>query len=193
MCHEKPEPTLTAAEQLFFDPMPGMLPVYRTLRAKLFAAHPDMTVRTAKTQISFYNRRLFACVSLPRKKLLGTLDAALLSPSVSGPEGRRRASSARWSHIRAGGRTTFSWRTPTIWTTNCFAGSTRRTLSPWQNRTALCRGSKTAAEPREKRRIVCGARSVPLFSCAVRQRQRSVIGASHAAATRYPASRSAAR
>ncbi len=105
MCHEKPEPTLTAAEQLFFDPMPGMLPVYRTLRAKLFAAHPDMTVRTAKTQISFYNRRLFACVSLPRKKLLGTLDAALL---VTIGLGARRASPrvvcavepypGRWTH-----------------------------------------------------------------------------------------------
>lgn len=58
-------------ELLFFDPMPQLLPLYQALREHLTAAYPDMRIKVSKTQISFYNRRLFAMVSLPLHRRKG--------------------------------------------------------------------------------------------------------------------------
>ena len=55
-------------ELLFFDPMPQALPLYQALREHVAAACPDLRVKVSKTQISFYHRRLFAMVSLPKRK-----------------------------------------------------------------------------------------------------------------------------
>lgn len=57
-----------ADELAFFEKMPQMLPVYEKLEACLFERYPQMRIQVQKTQISFYNKHLFACVSLPRKK-----------------------------------------------------------------------------------------------------------------------------
>ncbi len=57
---------LTADELLFFDPMPGMLPVYQVLRRRLLDAHPEVGIRVTKTQISFRSRYIFAMVSFLR-------------------------------------------------------------------------------------------------------------------------------
>ena len=53
---------------LFFDGRPDKLALYEALTDKLKKAVPEFTVRAQKSQISFYNRRLFAMVSLPRRK-----------------------------------------------------------------------------------------------------------------------------
>ena len=61
---------MTTDELLFFDRLPRFLPVYEALKETLSARYPEMTVKTAKTQISFRSRYVFAMVSLPcrRKK-----------------------------------------------------------------------------------------------------------------------------
>lgn len=56
---------MTQDELLFFDPMPGALPLYDALRAHL-AALPGVSVKVAKTQITFQARFGFAFVSLRR-------------------------------------------------------------------------------------------------------------------------------
>ncbi len=58
---------MTSDELLFFDPMPGALPLYAVLREHLTAL-PGVEVRTAKTQITFKARYGFAFVSLRRMK-----------------------------------------------------------------------------------------------------------------------------
>ena len=57
-------------EALFFQDWPQLFGLYMALREKLAARYPDMAVRVSKTQISFYNRHMFAMASLPvrRKK-----------------------------------------------------------------------------------------------------------------------------
>ena len=53
-------------ELLFFDPMPGVLPLYRALRQKLLDQCPDTAVTVQKTQITFKARYGYAFVSLRR-------------------------------------------------------------------------------------------------------------------------------
>jgi len=54
-------------ELMFFEPMPGALPLYLALSEKLLAL-PGVTVKVAKTQITFKARYGFAFVSLRRIK-----------------------------------------------------------------------------------------------------------------------------
>lgn len=53
---------------MFFSGHEGALPLYTAFEKKLLSAFPDCTLRVFKTQISFYNRHLFACVSFARVK-----------------------------------------------------------------------------------------------------------------------------
>ncbi len=55
---------------LFFDGHADLFPLYEALEAQLLAQYPQLNIRVQKTQISFYNRHLFACVSFlrPRKR-----------------------------------------------------------------------------------------------------------------------------
>jgi len=59
---------MTGDELLFFDPMPGALPIYDALRAYLTGTWPQVAVKVAKTQITFRDRYGFAFVSLRRMK-----------------------------------------------------------------------------------------------------------------------------
>lgn len=52
----------------FFDGRPDALALYQTLAQRLDAAFPQASAKVQKTQISFYGPRLFAMVSLPRRK-----------------------------------------------------------------------------------------------------------------------------
>ncbi len=55
-------------ELLFLGSQPGMIPVYEALAGKLFAHYPDTRIKVSRSQISFYNRHLYACVSFARVK-----------------------------------------------------------------------------------------------------------------------------
>ncbi len=59
---------MTADELLFFNAMPGALPLYDALSGGIRAAFPDVAVQVAKTQITFRERYGFAFVSLRRMK-----------------------------------------------------------------------------------------------------------------------------
>ena len=59
----------SSAELLFFDGRPAMLPLDERLKAAVFDACPDVTMKFSKTQLSFRNRCIFAMVSLPRRRL----------------------------------------------------------------------------------------------------------------------------
>lgn len=52
----------------FFDGHHAVLPLYRALEAWLYAAFPVVNKRVQKTQITFTNRHVFACVSFARVK-----------------------------------------------------------------------------------------------------------------------------
>jgi hypothetical protein len=54
---------------LFFEGHQAALPLYKTLVQKLKKRVPDAEIRVQKTQISFYRKHLFGCVSfLPVRK-----------------------------------------------------------------------------------------------------------------------------
>lgn len=55
-------------ELLFFDGHSGALPLYDAFAETLFTRFPDTSVRVQKTQITFSNRHVYACVSFARVK-----------------------------------------------------------------------------------------------------------------------------
>ena len=50
----------------FFDKHPEALPLYETFEGKVKAIVSDVRIKVQKTQISFYNKHMFACVSFAR-------------------------------------------------------------------------------------------------------------------------------
>ena len=53
---------------LFFDGHQSALPLYQAFESILYASFPNVNKRVQKTQITFYNRHVFACVSFARVK-----------------------------------------------------------------------------------------------------------------------------
>ena len=53
---------------LFFDQHPESYPLYEAFYEKLMSRFPEAKAKVQKSQISFYNRHLFACVSFLRVK-----------------------------------------------------------------------------------------------------------------------------
>ncbi len=53
---------------LFFDGHHNALPLYQAFESILYASFPNVNKRVQKTQITFYNRHVFACVSFARVK-----------------------------------------------------------------------------------------------------------------------------
>lgn len=51
---------------LFFAKHEGSLPIYEAFEARVLAEIPDVRIKVQKTQISFYNKHQFACVSFLR-------------------------------------------------------------------------------------------------------------------------------
>ncbi len=51
---------------LFFEGHETALPIYDRLEEVIFTSWPDTVRKVQKTQIGFYNRHFFACVSLAR-------------------------------------------------------------------------------------------------------------------------------
>ena len=50
----------------FFDKQPEALPLYEKFEKRVEELVPDVEIKVQKTQISFYNRHLFSCVSFAR-------------------------------------------------------------------------------------------------------------------------------
>ena len=50
----------------FFEKDPAVLPIYEAFEARTLAEVENVSIRVQKTQITFSNRHVFACVSLAR-------------------------------------------------------------------------------------------------------------------------------
>ena len=59
---------LDAAALMFFDQHMDILPLYQAFEELLFDSFPVVNKRVQKTQITFSNRHVFACVSFARVK-----------------------------------------------------------------------------------------------------------------------------
>jgi len=51
---------------MFFDRQPAAFPIYEAFVMKLLERFPNTTTRVQKTQITFSNRHVYACVSFQR-------------------------------------------------------------------------------------------------------------------------------
>lgn len=94
---------MTTDELLFFDPMPGALPLYQRISEQLLSAFPDTTVKVQKTQITFKAKYGFAFVSLRRMKGCPKM-FLILSFGLGSPLASPRIAAAtepypgRWTH-----------------------------------------------------------------------------------------------
>ena len=52
----------------FFDRHQAVYPLYECFQEKLLARFPESQIRVQKSQISYYNRHLYACVSILKVK-----------------------------------------------------------------------------------------------------------------------------
>ena len=89
----------------FFEGHPAELALYEALFARMEERFPDARVKVQKSQISFYNRHLFAAASLPLRRKRGWPEKCLLVTFGLGHrlESPRIAAAAepypnRWTH-----------------------------------------------------------------------------------------------
>ena len=73
----------------FFEQQPEALPLYEAFAGAVMDQYPDTRIKVQKSQISFSNRYLFACVSFARVKKKKELpDPYLVIISPGGREDR---------------------------------------------------------------------------------------------------------
>ena len=72
-------------EALFFDTVPGAYAIYHAFKDAVLKAYPDAKLRVQKTQITFYNPRVFACASLLRAKRKAELPNPWLTVTLGLP------------------------------------------------------------------------------------------------------------
>lgn len=67
---------------LFFERHQAVYPLYECFWKKLLSRFPDSRIKVQKSQISFYNRHLYACVSFLKAKKKAELpdDYFVLTP-----------------------------------------------------------------------------------------------------------------
>ena len=68
-----------------FNAQPGALPLLSALEDAIFTRFPETKRRVGKTQISYYHRFVFACVSLARVKRKAELPRTWLTLSLGLP------------------------------------------------------------------------------------------------------------
>lgn len=66
----------------FFDAHRDALPLYETLESRLLDEIEDVRIKVQKTQISFYNRHMFACVSFAKVRKKKDLPSPYLVVTV---------------------------------------------------------------------------------------------------------------
>ena len=71
--------------RMFFDPHPAALPLYEAFAGELAERFPDTRMRVQKTQITFSNRRVYACVSFLRVKRKSELPASWFTLTLGLP------------------------------------------------------------------------------------------------------------
>ena len=71
----------------FFDRHQAVYPLYACFQEKLLARFPESRIKVQKSQISYYNRHLYACVSFVKVKKKAELpeDYFVLTLGLSAP------------------------------------------------------------------------------------------------------------
>ena len=71
----------------FFDRHQAAYPIYECFQQKLLARFPESRIKVQKSQISYYNRHLYACVSFLKVKKKAELpeDCFVLTLGLSAP------------------------------------------------------------------------------------------------------------
>ena len=70
---------------LFFNAQPDALPLFLALEEKLFARFPEARKRVQKTQITYYHKHVFACVSFARVRRKAELPRPWLTLTLGLP------------------------------------------------------------------------------------------------------------
>lgn len=79
--------TVIQDTMLFFDKHETAYPLYEQFQEKLLAHFPESRIKVQKSQISYYNRHLYACVSFLKVKKKSELpeDYFVLALGLSAP------------------------------------------------------------------------------------------------------------
>lgn len=94
---------MTEAETAFFSGKPEAFSIYSRLVSRLRTIEPELLISVRKTQISFFSRYMFACVSFLRVRR-GVKDFLTLTVGLPYKSGRPRIDQAvevrpgRWTH-----------------------------------------------------------------------------------------------
>lgn len=104
---------------LFFDDHPDALELYQAFENLLYSAFPNVSKRVQKTQITFSNRHVFACVSFARVKRKPELPKGymVITLGLPAPLDSERVA------VRTDGRTILLSANRKNSTGNCFHGS----------------------------------------------------------------------
>ena len=70
---------------VFFDAHPEALRLFSAWEEKLFARFPETQKRVQKTQITYFHRHVFACISFARVRRKAELPAAWLTLTLGLP------------------------------------------------------------------------------------------------------------
>ena len=70
---------------LFFDAHRAAIPLFAALEKTIFARFPEAKKRVQKTQITYYHRHVFACVSFARVKRMAELPETWLTLTLGLP------------------------------------------------------------------------------------------------------------
>ena len=62
---------ITTDEIMFWDKWARLFPLYEAFKNCLSETYPDIKIKVSKSQISFYNRHMFAMVSPPVRRRKG--------------------------------------------------------------------------------------------------------------------------
>ena len=108
---------------LFFDKQRAALPMYEAFEQALFERLPDTRMKVQKTQISFYNKHQFCCVSFLRVRKKKSCQIRISSsPLAWSTRCSRRVSLPLPSLIQIAGRIMWCSLLRLKWTTNSCAG-----------------------------------------------------------------------
>ena len=75
-----------ATEEAFFSGKPMAWGLYEALKKELVWRYPEMEFRVAKTQVSFFDRLMFGCVSFTRVRRKAEMPAQFLTLTLGLPE-----------------------------------------------------------------------------------------------------------
>ena len=94
--------TLDGDTLLFFNDHPGTLPLFAAVDKAILDRYPAAQRRVQKTQITYYHRHVFACVSFARVKRKADLPESWLTLTLGLPSPADSPRAAAQTQVRPG-------------------------------------------------------------------------------------------